>query len=95
MSVCVSVCYHSSGRYAYSTGPTKGLLPTFLFLSGVTIGFERTEYSTPENSTVEVCAVIIQGSLEREVTVSVSTAPNTATGKCYITQPHARYSIII
>ena len=51
--------------------------------TGVTIGFEFLEYSSNENSVVEVCAIITEGSLqEREVTVRISTDTDTATCEC-------------
>ena len=45
------------------------------------IGFERTAVSVFEDDmTVELCAVIIRGTLGRSVDVTLSTQPDTATG---------------
>ena len=45
------------------------------------IGLQQTSYLTTETSgTVEVCAVLMNGSLECNVTVLLSTANGTATG---------------
>ena len=49
--------------------------------AGITIEFENRTYTIPENEgPVEVCAVIVRGSLERTVTVSLSTVDDSATG---------------
>ena len=52
---------------------------------GVTIGFERTLYSTTEGEdpSVELCAVLITGTLEREAVVAFSTRDGTATSTGY------------
>ena len=49
------------------------------FITGVTIGFERTAYSVEEGDVVEVCAVLT-GTLEKLVEVSVSSSSGSATG---------------
>ena len=47
---------------------------TFNFPSiDVTIGLEQTSYSTPESGTVEVCARITSGQLQRDAEVTLST----------------------
>ena len=53
----------------------------FLF-TGVTIGFEETEYTVTEgvNRTVQICAVLISGTLERGTTVTFSTSDGSAMG---------------
>ncbi len=50
------------------------------YSSAVTIGFEITEYTTDEGTTVEVCALIHSGTLEREVTVSLTSSDGSAEG---------------
>ena len=48
---------------------------------GITIEFENMTYTIPENEgPVEVCAVIVRGSLERTITISLSTQDDSATG---------------
>ena len=51
----------------------------------MTIDLEDPSYSVnEENGTIEVCAVITSGSLERSVVVTIATAEGTATGeRCY------------
>ena len=47
----------------------------------VTIGFEQEVYTVRENdNTVSVCAVVLEGELEREVAMVVTTQSNNATG---------------
>ena len=53
----------------------------FLLGTVITIELENRTYTVPENEGhVEVCAVIVRGSLERTVTVSLSTKDGSATG---------------
>ena len=49
--------------------------------AGVMIGFEQTVYSATEgvDASVEICAVLTQGILERETIVMFSTSDGTAT----------------
>ena len=48
----------------------------------MTIGFDRPSYNVNETDmTVEVCARILDGSLERPVVVALFTSDGTATGK--------------
>ncbi len=49
--------------------------------TGVTIGFEQTVYSAIEgvDASVELCAVLKAGTLEREAVVTFSTSDGTAT----------------
>ena len=48
----------------------------------VTIGFERTEYSIPENNTIMVCASVQPPpSLAKVVEVNLASADGTAVGK--------------
>ena len=54
---------------------------TFLFvLSELTIGFEQASYTAQEGTPVQVCAVILEGSVERVSGVSFNfgTQPGTA-----------------
>ena len=53
----------------------------FLF-TGVTIGFEETEYTVREgvDPTVQICAVLISGTLERGTIVTFSTSDGSAMG---------------
>ena len=44
------------------------------------IGLEETSYTTPESGTVEVCASLLQGQLERNVEVILSTQDGEAIG---------------
>ena len=50
-------------------------------LLGVIIGFEQTVYSATEgvDASVEICAVLFAGTLEREAVVTFSTSDGTAT----------------
>ena len=51
---------------------------------GVVIEFEQPEYSVVENNgSVEVCAVIVEGGLERNITVTIFTRNGMAIGKEY------------
>ena len=47
----------------------------------MTIGFEQPQYSATEGSdaSVEVCALVLDGALEREVIVTFLTTDGTAT----------------
>ena len=49
--------------------------------TGVTIGFEQTVYNVTEgvDASVEICAVLTTGTLEREAVVTFSTSDGTAT----------------
>ena len=47
----------------------------------MTIGFEQIIYSVEEGDTIEVCAIITSGSLERDAEVVVTSSDLTATGK--------------
>lgn len=50
-----------------------------LLAKGATIGIEVTEFSVSEGESVEVCVVLMNGTLERRVTVRLQTADGTAT----------------
>ena len=53
----------------------------FLLGTVITVELENRTYTVPENEGhVEVCAVIVHGSLERTVTVALSTEDGSATG---------------
>ena len=53
----------------------------FLLGTVITIELENRTYTVPENERhVEVCAVIVRGSLERTVTVTLSTKDGSAIG---------------
>ncbi len=47
-------------------------------LPAVTMGFDSTAYATEEGTTVEVCAVIISGMLEREAVVTLTSRDGSA-----------------
>jgi len=47
----------------------------------VVIGLERPDYDVVEGSGVTVCARLTEGSLERNVLVTMTTNDNTATGE--------------
>ncbi len=50
--------------------------------TGVVIGFETPEYTVTEGEgSIEVCVVIVEGTLQRQVTVTVSTSDFSALGK--------------
>lgn len=52
------------------------------FWLGVVIDFEQPEYSVNErNGTIEVCAVIVEGNLQRNITVTLTTRDGRAIGK--------------
>ena len=53
-------------------------------MQGVVIGLEETSYTTPESGTVEVCASLLQGQLERNAEVVLSTQDEEAIGLLYI-----------
>ena len=53
-------------------------------MQGVVIGLEETSYTTPESETVEVCASLLQGQLERNAEVVLSTQDEEAIGLLYI-----------
>ena len=53
----------------------------FLFGTVVTVELENRTYTVPENEGhVEVCAVIVRGSLERTVIITLSTKDGSAIG---------------
>ena len=56
-------------------------MPLTIISLGVTIGFERTVYSATEgvDASVELCAVLVAGTLEREAVVIFATSDGTAT----------------
>ncbi len=55
-----------------------------MFLAGVVIDLELPSYTVNEaNGTVEVCATIVSGTLERSVVVTISTSDGTATGESF------------
>ena len=51
--------------------------------AAITIGFEQTMYIVDEGGQTEVCTILISGTLEKEVFVSVDSSDGTANG----TQP--------
>ena len=64
------------------TGSFKDPVQTVSLITGVTIDLEDPSYSVnEENGTIEVCAVITSGSLEKSVVVTLATAEGTATGE--------------
>ncbi len=46
----------------------------------MTIGFARTMYMDEEGNVIEVCAVLTEGTLERNAVVVASSNDDTATG---------------
>ena len=52
-----------------------------LYDPAIEIGFEQTQYNVSEGDEVEVCAVLTQGMLETDATVSVTSSDVTANGK--------------
>ena len=57
----------------------------FIFLTpGVRIGFEQELYVDEEGNTIEVCARIFNGDLERNLVVSISSMDMTARGESLI-----------
>lgn len=64
-----------------STVHAPSVTITFLLDTVITVELENRTYTVPENEgPVEVCAVIVRGSLERTVTVSLSTEDGSAKG---------------
>ena len=61
--------------------------------AAITIGFERTMYIVDEGGQTEVCAILISGTLEKEVLVSVDSSDGTANGTQ--PQPHIQTNYII
>ncbi len=55
----------------------------------MTVGLEDTEIVVGEDvGAVEVCARVLNGDLDREMTVALTTTNNTAVGKSYLTHEH-------
>ena len=54
------------------------------FPSAITIEFQFVDYTTEEGETVEVCAVILSGSLERETEVVIASSDDSARSKIHI-----------
>ena len=62
---------------------------TIIDNDGVTIGFERETYTAMENEgSVEVCAILRGGELEREVIVNLDTGDITAEGRSFAIIPN-------
>lgn len=71
--------------------PVRYNLPSYPIV-GVTIGLLHTELVLDEDvGTVEVCARILVGDLDRQITVTLSTSDGTATG----TYPITQYNILM
>ncbi len=60
-------------------GPNVNAFTVFNYIA-VTIGFERTMYMDEEGNVIEVCAVLTEGTLERNAVVVASSNDDTATG---------------
>ena len=45
------------------------------------IGFEQTNYTVEEGMVTEVCAIVTAGTLDRDITVTLSSSDSTAQGK--------------
>ena len=56
------------------------VISNYLTTKDAVIGLEETSYTTPEGGTVEVCASLLQGQLERNVEVILSTQDGEAIG---------------
>ena len=72
MTVCIKVlseCFSACHLYMLS-----------LTTKDAVIGLEETSYTTPESGTVEVCASLLQGQLERNTEVVLSTQDGEAIG---------------
>ncbi len=65
--------------YSFSLVLFKALTRAIYFITGVTIGLEETTFTVDEGELVEVCVILISGTLEREVTVTLTTSDGTAT----------------
>ena len=52
-----------------------------MHLPGLIIGFERTAYSVEEGLQVEVCVIVINSTLSREVIVTLSSSDVDAEGE--------------
>lgn len=62
--------------------------------SGITVGLEETAYSVVENAEIiEICAVLLQGSLAREASITLSTTDGSAAGIAMIIATSFDYSI--
>ena len=69
------------GKQAVNRTSVPSVTITFLLDTVITVELENRTYTVPENEgPVEVCAVIVRGSLERTVTVSLSTEDGSAKG---------------
>ena len=69
------------GKQAVNRTSVPSVTITFLLDTVITVELENRTYTVPENvGHVQVCAVIVRGSLERTVTVSLSTEDGSATG---------------
>ena len=57
------------------------MLTIYCFAAAITPEFEEPDYTVPENDgPIEVCMTIPAGQLERDQTVTLTTADRTATG---------------
>ena len=56
-----------------------------IFVAGVTIGFERTNYFVDEGNVVDVC-VVLTGTLGRSLDVFVNSSSGSATGTNQVLQ---------
>lgn len=69
------------GKQAVNRTSVPSVTISFLLDTVITVELENRTYTVPENvGHVQVCAVIVRGSLERTVTVSLSTEDGSATG---------------
>ena len=58
----------------FNGSPNFSLFPSEI----ITIGFEQASYIAQEGTTVQVCAVVLEGSVETSVTFSFGAQPGTA-----------------
>ena len=69
------------GKQAVNRTSVPSVTITFLLDTVISVELENRTYTVPENvGHVQVCAVIVRGSLERTVTVSLSTEDGSAIG---------------
>ena len=58
----------------FNGSPNFSLFPSEI----ITIGFEQASYMAQEGTPVQVCAVVLEGSVERNVTFTFGAQPGTA-----------------
>ena len=76
------------------------VLMTCFYSAGVVIGFEQTEYTVTEgtDTSLEICAIVMSGTLDRNAVVMFSTSNGAATtegGSTLLTGTYQYYCCII